>query len=97
NDVDFVAYAASTYVEDVQLYNGPLSAPEVEYLLANPGQATATSAKAVRPANLVAHWKLDGASLTDSSANGITLQQDLGTAAPASTPYDASGAAVPKS
>lgn len=39
NGADFVAFAAGARVEDVQLYDGPLTAPEAALLNANPGQA----------------------------------------------------------
>lgn len=38
NGPDFVAFSAGTYIDDVQLYNGPLSASDVAFLMANPGQ-----------------------------------------------------------
>ena len=39
NGSDIVAYAASTLFEDLQLYDSPLYAEEVDYLMENPGQA----------------------------------------------------------
>ena len=38
NGPDFVAFSAGTYIDDVQLYNGPLSVSDVAFLMANPGQ-----------------------------------------------------------
>jgi hypothetical protein len=38
NGSDFVAFAAGTYMDDLQLYNGPLFAADVAFLMANPGQ-----------------------------------------------------------
>lgn len=38
NGPDFVAFSAGTYIDDVQLYNGPLSPSDVAFLMANPGQ-----------------------------------------------------------
>lgn len=40
NGNDFVVFAAGTYIDDVQLYNGPLTPAEVAVLMANPGQST---------------------------------------------------------
>ena len=39
NDVDFVAFAAGADIDDVQLYDGPLSAYDTAFLLSHPGQA----------------------------------------------------------
>ena len=38
NGSNFVVFAAGTYVDDVQLYDGPLFAADVAFLMANPGQ-----------------------------------------------------------
>jgi hypothetical protein len=38
NGSDFVAFAAGAFIDDVQIYNGPLSASDVAFLMANPGQ-----------------------------------------------------------
>jgi len=42
NGVDFVAFSAGASIEDVQLYDGPLTASDVAWLGANPGQAIRT-------------------------------------------------------
>lgn len=39
NGVDFVAFSGGARIEDIQLYDEPLTAAEVVYLKANPGQA----------------------------------------------------------
>ncbi|MGH7990334.1 MAG: LamG domain-containing protein, partial [Limisphaerales bacterium] len=39
NGPDYVAFAAGTYIDDVQLYDSPLSATDVDFLMANPGYA----------------------------------------------------------
>ena len=40
NGGDFVVFAAGTYIDDVQIYDKPLTASDVAVLMANPGQAT---------------------------------------------------------
>lgn len=44
NGSDYVAYAAGACIEDMQLYDGPLSAAEAAFLFANPGQSIRTFA-----------------------------------------------------
>lgn len=39
NGADFVAFSAGARMEDIQLYDNPLTADEVAFLYANPGQA----------------------------------------------------------
>lgn len=39
NGPDYVAFAAGTYIDDVQIYDSPLSANDVGFLMANPGYA----------------------------------------------------------
>jgi hypothetical protein len=38
NGPDFVVFAAGAYVDDLQFYDGPLTATDVAFLMANPGQ-----------------------------------------------------------
>ena len=40
NGSDFVVFAAGTYIDDVQLYDSPLTLADVAVLMANPGQST---------------------------------------------------------
>jgi hypothetical protein len=81
NGADFVAYAAGADIDDVQLYNGPVSASEVAALIANPGGVNSNSVTASFPATLLAHWKLNELSppYADSGWNGISLNQDAAT------------------
>jgi len=44
NGPDFIAFAAAALIDDLQIYDAPLSATEVRYLLANPGQTLSTNA-----------------------------------------------------
>ena len=44
NGADFVAFSAGASIDDVQLYDGPLSASDAAWLKANPGQAIRTFA-----------------------------------------------------
>lgn len=37
NGPDYIAFAAGTYIDDVQLYDSPLSSTNVNFLMANPG------------------------------------------------------------
>jgi hypothetical protein len=39
NGGDFVVFAAGTYIDDVQIYDGPLTDADVAVLMANPGKA----------------------------------------------------------
>lgn len=40
NGGDFVVFAAGTFIDDVQIYNAPLTVSDVVTLVANPGQST---------------------------------------------------------
>ncbi|HVU07444.1 MAG TPA: LamG domain-containing protein [Verrucomicrobiae bacterium] len=40
NGNDYVVFAAGTYIDDVQIYDQPLTAADVADLMANPGQST---------------------------------------------------------
>ncbi|MGH7988846.1 MAG: LamG domain-containing protein, partial [Limisphaerales bacterium] len=40
NGDDFVVFAAGTYIDDVQIYDAPLTVSDVALLMANPGQST---------------------------------------------------------
>jgi len=42
NGADFVAFSAGASIEDIQLYDGPLSASDVSFLYSNPGRAIRT-------------------------------------------------------
>src|SRR5207244_8483946 len=57
NGGDFVRYAARTFIDEVQLYDGPLSAAEVAALRENPARVTDELTRF--PAKLLAHWKFD--------------------------------------
>ena len=74
---DYVAFAAGVDIDDVQIYDSPLSPSNVGFLRFNPGL--------VLGQNVVkAHWKLDelaGPTYADSSANHCPLYQDTNTTA----------------
>ena len=42
NGPDYVAFAAGTYIDDVQIYDAPLTASNVDFLMANPGVTLGT-------------------------------------------------------
>ncbi|HVU26628.1 MAG TPA: LamG domain-containing protein [Verrucomicrobiae bacterium] len=42
NGLNYIAFAAGTYIDDVQLYDSPLTASNVDFLMANPGAALGT-------------------------------------------------------
>ena len=72
---DYIAFAAGVNIDDVQMYDSPLSPSDVGFLRFNPGL--------VLGQNVVkAHWKLDelvGPTYADASANNCPLFQDTNT------------------
>jgi len=88
NGTDVVASAAAVYIQDVQIFDQPLSASNVAFLWDNPGQALAASFVPKRPLNLLAHWKMIDSNppYSDFSGNGIPLIFDSATTPPASVP-----------
>lgn len=74
NGSDVVAFAASAYMDEVQIYDAPLTAAEVAFLKANPGKRVADQPM---PA-LAAHWKLDEANppYTNAGPNTVDLLFD---------------------
>lgn len=86
NGGDAVQFAAVTRIDDLQMYDRPLSAAQVAHLLAWPGQTLPYVPQ------LVARWRLNEASPSyldsaqSSSVGAVqvsaaTLQSELGTAA----------------
>lgn len=77
NGTDFIESAAGAQFDEVQLFDGPLTADEVAFLRANPSLTVAD-----RPLpTLSAHWTLDEAAAPyPNSASGIAdLEQDTET------------------
>ena len=85
NGDDFVQFAAGTFVDDLQIYDGPLSAADVASIKNHPGQALGETAPASNR-DLIAHWTLDQVAppFADSGVNGIPLLHDADTTAPTS-------------
>lgn len=93
NGAEFVEFAAGTLIDELQLYNGPLSADEVAYLRAHPPRNLAQ-----RPTpKLTAHWTFDesGAPFASTAAESADFLHDTDTTAPLSeTPSLIGNAAV---
>jgi hypothetical protein len=85
NGDDFVQFAAGTFIDDLQVYDGPLTSADAAFVRNHPGQAIGESAPASNR-ELIAHWKLNEVAppFADSSANGILLLHDTDTTAPTS-------------
>jgi len=85
NGDDFVQFAAGAFIDDLQLYDGLLSATDVAFIKNHPGQALGESAPASNR-DLIAHWKLDQVAppFADSSANSIPLLHDADSTVPTS-------------
>ena len=60
NGSDYVAFAAGTYIDDVQLYDSPLSSTNVDFLMANPGYAL--GAVVPNPPIVISPFSYDAAS-----------------------------------
>lgn len=60
NGPDYIAFAAGTYIDDVQLYDSPLSATDVDFLMTNPGYALGSVVPA--PPIVISPFSYDAAS-----------------------------------
>lgn len=84
NDAGFIAYAAISEIDEVQLYDGPLWADDAAYLMANPAASVSGSLIGGFSGSLTAHWRLDEAGQTygDSSGHMNSLATDQVTSPP---------------
>ena len=85
NGADVVSPGVVAFFDDVQFFDGPLSASDVAELRSRPGQGLSgvivTTPSSMR---LLAHWKLDDSSppYADFSGNSITMTRDSATTLP---------------
>lgn len=84
NGSNFIGYAASAEMDDVQIYDAPLRAADASELLANPSLTVGTDDASPFTGSLVAHWKLDEAGpwFGDWSGHENNLETDGVTTAP---------------
>ena len=85
NGPDVVAPGGVAFFDDIQIFDAPLTASDVQALRANPGQGLSITAVAASlPMHLLAHWKLEDLSppYADFSGHSIHLDWDGSTTGP---------------